>query len=164
MRRGTARENRELSVKPSCLARSIISSHCTNRAERMRTVRAKVLHSGQHGQVQVKEGNRKVWMRRLTQAAHAVALAMLVVLLLVQSRLCLKRYLADPTYLDTYIVEQHEAQFPAMTVCPDVKGYKTDVLQVGEMIINLISGDGQTYFIDVEKSDDYSARTSIYRT
>ncbi len=40
------------------------------------------------------------------------------------------RYIAAPTYVETEIVPQSEAIFPAMTVCPERQSFKADVLKV----------------------------------
>ena len=34
-----------------------------------------------------------------------------------------------PTYISSAIVPQKEAEFPAMTVCPESRKYKVEVLQ-----------------------------------
>ncbi len=40
---------------------------------------------------------------------------------------CLEKFLAFPTYISSEVVDQSEAEFPALTVCPD-PGYRTDRL------------------------------------
>ena len=39
------------------------------------------------------------------------------------------KFLQGPTYMSSEIVPQKEAEFPAMTVCPETKRYKEDVLK-----------------------------------
>ena len=46
---------------------------------------------------------------------------------------CLIKYWEFPTYISSRIVDQGEADFPAITVCPPTKGYKSDVLMVSEV-------------------------------
>ena len=43
---------------------------------------------------------------------------------------CLIKYWDFPTYISSQIVGQGEADFPAITVCPQADGLKLDVLQV----------------------------------
>ena len=43
---------------------------------------------------------------------------------------CLVKYAEDPTYISSQIVDQWEADFPAITICPKYNGLKLDVLQV----------------------------------
>ena len=44
---------------------------------------------------------------------------------------CFKFYWLSPTYTDIALVDQHKAQFPALTFCPDTKEkIKEDVLKV----------------------------------
>ena len=43
---------------------------------------------------------------------------------------CLIKYAEEPTYISSRIVDQWEADFPAITVCPEYNGLKEDVLQV----------------------------------
>ena len=42
---------------------------------------------------------------------------------------CLVKYSKGPTYISSKILDQKEATFPAMTICPENDGYKLDVLQ-----------------------------------
>ena len=42
---------------------------------------------------------------------------------------CVQKFLQGPTYMSSEIVPQKEAEFPAMTVCPQTKEYKEDVLR-----------------------------------
>ncbi len=37
--------------------------------------------------------------------------------------------MGEPTYMSSEILPQNQAEFPAMTVCPETKGYKEEVLQ-----------------------------------
>ena len=52
------------------------------------------------------------------------------VLLTLKMTKCLIKYAEDPTYISSRIVDQWEADFPAITVCPEYNGLKLDVLQV----------------------------------
>ena len=38
------------------------------------------------------------------------------------------KFIQGPTYISSEIVAQNQAEFPAMTVCPESNGYKEDVL------------------------------------
>ena len=46
---------------------------------------------------------------------------------------CLIKYWDLPTYISSRVVDQGEADFPAITVCPPTNGFKSDVLMVGEV-------------------------------
>ena len=48
---------------------------------------------------------------------------------LFQTIQCVVKYMQGPTYISSAIVAQKEAEFPAMTVCPESRKYKLDVLQ-----------------------------------
>ena len=43
---------------------------------------------------------------------------------------CLMKYVEEPTYISSRIVDQWEADLPAITVCPNTNKIKTEVLQV----------------------------------
>ncbi len=45
---------------------------------------------------------------------------------------CMRFYFDGPTYFSSHVVPQTEAAFPAMTVCPEEKRYKQEVLEVRE--------------------------------
>ena len=57
-------------------------------------------------------------------------LLILIFILVVQIAGCIETYILHPTYVETKIVAQRKALFPAMTICPVSKGYKEDVLKV----------------------------------
>ena len=63
----------------------------------------------------------------LKNLVFVLALISLVVLTLVQGIQCVDKYLSSPTYISTEVVDQFEAEFPAMTICAG--GYKIDVLK-----------------------------------
>ena len=48
---------------------------------------------------------------------------------------CLEKYWDVPTYISSRIVDQMEADFPAITVCPSWNGYKQDVLMVKKLSV-----------------------------
>ena len=41
---------------------------------------------------------------------------------------CIVKYLESPTYISSQIVDQWDADFPAITACPQSGGIKLDVL------------------------------------
>ena len=57
---------------------------------------------------------------------------------------CLIKYWEFPTYISSRIVDQGEADFPAITVCPPKNGLKLDVLRVSQVFDKI-------EFIDVFK-------------
>ena len=48
------------------------------------------------------------------------------------------KYADEPTYISSRIVDQWEADFPAITVCPEYNGLKSNVLQVWSFKIVII--------------------------
>ena len=46
---------------------------------------------------------------------------------------CFMKYWEFPTYISSHIVDQGEADFPAITVCPSTNGLKIDVLVVSSV-------------------------------
>ena len=45
---------------------------------------------------------------------------------------CVNGYLKNPTYTESNMVPQVNADFPSVTICPEYNGYKEDVLKVGK--------------------------------
>ena len=75
------------------------------------------------------------FLRIARKGIQVVALLILIVILLIQTHKCLAKYLSDPTYMSTKIVEQRDAEFPAMTICADSGySYKEDVLKVRHLL------------------------------
>lgn len=71
-----------------------------------------------------------IWIKLLSFLKNLVfvlALISLVCLTLIQGIQCVNKFLASPTYISTEVVDQFEAEFPAMTICPS--GYRLDVLK-----------------------------------
>ncbi|XP_040580132.1 uncharacterized protein [Lepeophtheirus salmonis] len=72
---------------------------------------------------------KKIWfLRMLKRFIYVFLLFGLTLILLLQSAQCLAKYLDHPTYMSSTIVDQTESEFPALTVCPNIKGYKPEVL------------------------------------
>ena len=42
-------------------------------------------------------------------------------------------YLKSPTYTKTRIEPQHHAEFPTLSICPTLKGYKHEILKVNRI-------------------------------
>ena len=59
---------------------------------------------------------------------YFLVVLVLVVGLIAQTAQCLHKYSQKPTYTETQVVKQQEAQFPAFTFCRDGGSYKADVL------------------------------------
>ena len=75
---------------------------------------------------------RKIRCMRICQKLiYGLGLFFLVLLLLIQTVQCLRKYFQEPTFISTEIVRQNQAEFPALTFCPETGAYKLDVLQVG---------------------------------
>ena len=62
-----------------------------------------------------------------------IILMITVLALIIQ---CLVVFSKWPTYTKIKVVPQNMAEFPAMTICPALLGYKEDVLQVIEVKFN----------------------------
>lgn len=45
-----------------------------------------------------------------------------------------KFFVEKPTYTSTRIVPQHDAKFPALSICPTPKGYKDEFLKVSTIL------------------------------
>ena len=74
---------------------------------------------------------RKIKCMRLCQKLiYGFGLVLLILILLIQTVQCLRKYYEEPTFISTEIVKQDKAEFPALTFCPEGGGYKLDVLQV----------------------------------
>ena len=73
----------------------------------------------------------KIWWLKATQkGVYICVLFVLILLLLLQVAACIETYIKGPTYIETKVVQQNKALFPAMTICPVSNGYKADVLKV----------------------------------
>ena len=46
---------------------------------------------------------------------------------------CIQKFKQGPTYIETEFVSQNEAEFPALTICPETIRYKEDVLKKNKM-------------------------------
>ena len=90
-------------------------------------------------------------MKIIQKFLYVSVLLFLCFLLGMQIANCIKTYINFPTYVETKIVPQPDAIFPAMTICPVSNGYKKEVLEVCE----LISRNGGTTHITVDFSLKY---------
>jgi hypothetical protein len=61
---------------------------------------------------------------------YVVTLVLLVGWLLERSYCIFQEYLSNPTFTETVILPQYQADVPALTVCPQYNGYKKDILKV----------------------------------
>ena len=64
------------------------------------------------------------------KSIYVLVLFTLSLILLVQIFDCVNHYLNEPTYVETKVVPQNKALFPAMTICPQSNGYNEDTLKV----------------------------------
>ena len=64
---------------------------------------------------------------------YITLLLVLNMVLLVQIYKCFDRYMKGPTYVETKIVSQNKALFPAITFCAVRGGYKAPVLKVSSI-------------------------------
>lgn len=69
-------------------------------------------------------------LKKWQKIGYNLVLFVLVTILLVQITQLMVKYNEAPTYVTTDIVEQREAAFPAITICPEGDKYKSDVLKV----------------------------------
>lgn len=70
-------------------------------------------------------------LKIVQKTIFAITLGTLILLLLIQTGRCVWRYLEVPTYFASRVLPQSEADFPAITICPDGDdGYKEPLLQV----------------------------------
>ncbi|XP_059079351.1 uncharacterized protein LOC131877632 isoform X2 [Tigriopus californicus] len=69
-------------------------------------------------------------LKVIQKSIFILTLGTLILLLLIQTGRCLWRYLEVPTYFASRVLPQSDADFPAITICPDVNdGYKELFLQ-----------------------------------
>ena len=61
---------------------------------------------------------------------YTTAFITLVGLLIAQSTKCVMKYVEGPTFTEMKIAKQQEAEFAAVTLCPQNNGYRADVLKV----------------------------------
>ena len=73
-------------------------------------------------------------IKMIQKFLYFAILCFLCFLLAMQITDCIKTYINFPTYIETKIVPQSSAIFPAMTICPVKNGYKQEVLQVCRVI------------------------------
>lgn len=64
---------------------------------------------------------------------HVVIFSILFVCLLYAGYHCARQFIEKPTYTATRIQQQHDAKFPALSICPKTKGYKDEMLKVDEV-------------------------------
>ena len=69
-------------------------------------------------------------LKRAQKFVHLLSRLLLLIVLIFPITKCLKRWSEEGTYIDTLLVTQRNALFPATTICPVTAGYKHDVLQV----------------------------------
>ena len=78
--------------------------------------------------------NNEIYYIKLLKVLHNSTyfflLFVLNIILLLQVYKCYEHYWEGPTYVETKIVPQSKALFPAMTICAVRGGYKKDVLKV----------------------------------
>ena len=72
-------------------------------------------------------------LKTLHTSIYITLLLVLNIVLLVQIYKCFDRYMKGPTYVETKIVSQNKALFPAITFCAVRGGYKTAVLKVSRI-------------------------------
>ena len=70
------------------------------------------------------------YMKIAQKLVYFAVLFVLIFILVIKVAECVETYFRHPTYIETKIVAQPKAIFPAMTVCPVKDGYKEDVLEV----------------------------------
>ena len=66
----------------------------------------------------------------LEKLVYTTVFITLVGLLIAQSTKCVMKYVEGPTFTEMKIAKQQEAEFAAVTLCPQNNGYRADVLQV----------------------------------
>ena len=69
-------------------------------------------------------------LKRAQKYVDLLSRLLLIIVLIFPITKCLKRWSEEGTYINTLLVTQRNALFPATTICPVTAGYKHDVLQV----------------------------------
>ena len=83
-----------------------------------------------------RNNNSFQYLNMLKIAHTSIYICLLLILnmvLLVQIYKCYDRYIQVPTYIETKIVPQRKALFPAITICAVRGGYKSEVLKVKKL-------------------------------
>ena len=74
----------------------------------------------------------KKYLKYCQKFLHAVIFSILFACLLYAGYHCSYQFITKPTYTETRMRQQHDAKFPALSICPSPKGYKDDMLKVSE--------------------------------
>ena len=104
--------------------------------EQLNVDRANNYHSGDtwiQKAYKDKTMGKEVQVQHLKIAQKLVYFAVLFILIFIlamQIADCVRTYIMYPTYVETKIVSQPNAIFPAMTICPVKDGYNKTVLEV----------------------------------
>ena len=65
------------------------------------------------------------------QSVKLTSFLILVITMIITSVGIFGKYFERETYMDTFVVSQNNALFPAITICPITAGYKNEVFKVG---------------------------------
>ena len=84
-----------------------------------------------------KKSSNRNCMKIFQKCLYFSILIFLLFILAIQISDCIKTYINFPTYVETKIVTQPKAIFPAMTICPVKDGYKKEVLLVRDQILEI---------------------------
>ena len=80
------------------------------------------------------------WLVDLVKIIYSMCLVVLWIGLGIEIGECFRKYLSLPTYYETSIVPQHEAEFPDITVCSnEFGGLKGEVLEVSFQKMKLLA-------------------------
>ena len=70
-------------------------------------------------------------LKVLQKSVKLISFLILIITFVIVAVGCFGQYFEEKTYMDTFVVSQKNALFPAITICPITAGYKKDVFKVG---------------------------------
>ena len=83
--------------------------------------------------MQIAEVPRKTYLKKFHKFLRIVIFSLLFGALVIAGYHCVNQFIDKPTYTATKIQQQHDGEFPALSICPYFSGYKENVLKVCEI-------------------------------
>ena len=83
--------------------------------------------------MQIAEVPRKTYLKSFQKFLRIFIFSLLFGGLVIAGYHCVNQFIDKPTYTATKIQQQHDGEFPALSICPYFSGYKGNVLKVCEI-------------------------------
>ena len=84
--------------------------------------------------VQMEQERKKCWKNCRKFLRFLIFSILFICLIYAGYAFSYKFFVEKPTYTSTRIVPQHDAKFPALSICPTPKGYKDEFLKVSTIL------------------------------